>query len=100
MRSPIISSPKCKYEAHENRILTDSGYRYRECGKYSLECGDIEKAVRYAKKERHVELYCVGTETSHLKEDMKGAEYWLAHLLAQREKLRIKHQKRGTAARG
>ena len=80
------------------QIYTDSICRYRECGKYSLKSGNIEKAVGYAKKERLVELYCVGTKTAHLEEDMKGAEYWLAYLLARREKTLPKHQKRATAA--
>jgi hypothetical protein len=82
------------------QLSTDSRYRYRECGKYSLKSGNIEKAVGYAKKERHVELCCVGTETAHLEEDLKGAEYWLAYLLAQREEMLVKHQKRGTAPQG
>jgi hypothetical protein len=81
-------------------LPTDSKCRYRECGKYSLKSGNIEKAIGYAKKECHVEQYCIGTKTAHLEEDMKGAEYWLVNLLAQREKMLTKHQKRGTVAQG
>jgi hypothetical protein len=36
-------------------------------------------------------------ETAHLEEDMEGAEWWLAYLSAQREKMLTKHQKKGTA---
>ncbi|KAK6436857.1 hypothetical protein LTR95_006950 [Oleoguttula sp. CCFEE 5521] len=68
---------------------------YRECGKYSLKSGNIEKAIGYARKECDVERYCIGTETAHMKEGMKGVEYWLAHLLAEREKIRANHHRRG-----
>ena len=47
-----------------------------------------------------MERYCLGTETAHLKEDMKGAEYWLAHLLAELEKARGKSKKAGAAGKG
>lgn len=53
----------------------------------------MEKAVAYAKKERDVERYCVGTETAHLKKDMKGAKYWLNDMLAERERVRARESK-------
>jgi hypothetical protein len=34
---------------------------------------------------RDVERYCIGTETAHLATDLKGAEFWLEHVLVKRE---------------
>ena len=61
-------------------------FSYRECSTYSLKSGQFEKSVHYAKKERDVERYCIGTETAHLAKDMKGAEFWLEHVLGKRQK--------------
>jgi hypothetical protein len=55
-------------------------FRYRECSRYSLKLGYISKALEYAQKELDNERNCIGTETAHLREDMAGAEYWLAHV--------------------
>lgn len=38
-----------------------------------------KEAVKYAKKELEVELYCIGPETAYLEKDMKGANFWLQH---------------------
>ncbi|KAI1490253.1 hypothetical protein F5X96DRAFT_637198 [Biscogniauxia mediterranea] len=53
---------------------------YRDCSKFSLELGDTAKALEYARKELDIERCIIGTETAHLRDDMYGADYWLAHL--------------------
>ncbi|KAI1381883.1 SET domain-containing protein [Hypoxylon crocopeplum] len=53
---------------------------YRECSKYALDSGASEKALHYARKELEHERLLIGTETSHLKEDLYGAAYWLEHV--------------------
>ncbi|KAI1496376.1 hypothetical protein F5X99DRAFT_424715 [Biscogniauxia marginata] len=53
---------------------------YRDCSKHSLELGDIPRALDYARKELDIERCIIGTETAHLRNNMDGAEYWLAHL--------------------
>ena len=65
---------------------------YRDCANYSLQQGDIAKAIDYAKKELEVERYCIGTETAHLKEDMEGAECRIEHLRATVEKDAVKYR--------
>lgn len=75
----------------------DATLRYRECARNSLKAGNLDKAIAYAKKELDVERYCVGTETAHLQEDMDGAEYWLAHLEAEREQKRTQGEGKGKA---
>ncbi|KAM0717353.1 hypothetical protein Q7P37_007205 [Cladosporium fusiforme] len=59
---------------------------YRRCSKYSLQCGLYDKAVSYAKKERDIERFCIGSDTAHLEKDMKGAEFWIQHVLHKRVK--------------
>jgi hypothetical protein len=60
------------------QIYTDySICRYRECGKYSLKSGNIEKAIGYAKKESLVESYCVGKKNCSL-----GGRYERSGILA------------------
>jgi hypothetical protein len=54
--------------------------RYRDCAKYCLKLGLTKKALDFARKELEAERYCIGTDTEHLRKDMRGAEYWLAHL--------------------
>lgn len=65
-------------------------HSYRDCSKLSLESSLFDKAVNYAEKEQDVKRYCIGTETAHLKEGLKGAEVWLEHVLSEREKAQAK----------
>jgi hypothetical protein len=50
------------------------------------------EAVKYAKKELEVERYCIGENTAHLEKDMKGAEFWLPHVVS--EHLKIQEEQR------
>jgi len=73
---------------------------YRECSKYSLQSGQFDKAVKYAKKECDDELYCIGTETAHLAKDMKGAECWLRHVLGKCEEDKTTRAIKGGKGKG
>jgi hypothetical protein len=72
--------------------------RYRRCSKYSLQAELFDKAVTYAKKERDIERYCIGADTAqmaHLEVDMKGAEFWLKHVLSERQTHQVKRKAAG-----
>jgi hypothetical protein len=71
-------------------MLTDSYHSYRELAVFSLACGESSKAVEYAKMELKVERYCTGKDTAHLEKDMKGAEFWLPHVVSEDAKLQEK----------
>jgi hypothetical protein len=48
----------------------------------------FDKAVTYAKRERDIERYCIGADTAqmaHLEVDLEGAEFWLKHVLSERQ---------------
>ncbi|KAI0596358.1 hypothetical protein F4775DRAFT_565073 [Biscogniauxia sp. FL1348] len=91
-RMPAPPMPKDANEALQNAeelasLLKEQGLEgmelcktYRDCSKHSLELGDVAKAVEYGRKELDIERCIIGTETAHLRDDMYGAEYWLAHL--------------------
>jgi hypothetical protein len=59
---------------------------------FSLACGESGKAIKYANKELEVEKYCIGTKTAHLEKDMKGAEFWLPHVVSEDAKLQAKQR--------
>ena len=66
--------------------------RYRECSRFNLKLGLIDRATAFALKEQEVEHYCNGDETAHLASDMEAAEFWLKHIedTAEKEKVKIK----------
>ena len=65
-------------------------YSYRELATFSLACGESGKALKYANRELEVEKYCIGTKTAHLEKDMKGAKFWLSHVMGEDVKLQQK----------
>ena len=58
---------------------------YRQCSRFSLEEGMIEKAKAYALKELEVERSCLGLEADHLVEG-GNAHSWMQHIQATAEK--------------
>jgi hypothetical protein len=73
-------------------------HSYRDCATYSLACGFSGKAVKYANKELEVERYCIGTETAHLEQDMRGADFWLPYVMSEHVKIeRVKVQEKQRA---
>ena len=67
-------------ERRQETTLLTHYFSYRQCSKYCLKAGLLDKAVAYANKERDVERYCIGADTAdlpHLAVDRKGAVPWL-----------------------
>lgn len=84
----------CKFDSFIlcNLILTDGYHSYRELARFRLACGESSKAVEYAKMELEVERYCIGIDTAHLEKDVKGAEFWLPHVMSEDAKLQAKQR--------
>ncbi|KAI0380174.1 SET domain-containing protein [Hypomontagnella monticulosa] len=53
---------------------------FRECSKFSLECGFLKKALKYAFKERDLERELIGTEDEHLEAGLCGGKYWVGYV--------------------
>ncbi|XXG94298.1 hypothetical protein Hte_000552 [Hypoxylon texense] len=51
-----------------------------ECSKYALDSGDPERALTYAHEELDLEKALIGTETSHLEDNLQGAKYWVGYV--------------------
>lgn len=65
---------------------------YLQCSKYSLQSGDLDKAVKYAKTSLDIERYCLGAGAEILANGMNGAESWLEHVLSKREEGKAQRQ--------
>lgn len=65
--------------------------RYRECSKYSLSEGQVEKAMGYARKELDVQVTCLGEDTSYLPAN-DDANTMIKHIenLSEAEKVRAR----------
>ena len=67
---------------------------YRQCSKYSLQLGMVEKAKAYGMKELDIERCCLGTETEYMNEGSGdgNAEAWIRHVeaTAERDQVRIR----------
>lgn len=59
-------------------LMTDLSYGYRECCHYQQKCGNLPKAIRYAKEELEIERYCMCEESSFV--GSVGAQHWLRRL--------------------
>lgn len=59
--------------------------RYRSCSHYCWWLNDLDEAIEYAEKALDIERCLIGPETSHLREDNVGCQYWLAKLVALKE---------------
>lgn len=70
----------CKLLEAEGFTGMELGKTYRYCAKYSLENGQHQRAIEYARSEYHIERALIGSDTEHLQEGMQGAKYWLKHL--------------------
>lgn len=75
-----MSDESQQEHVHLHPTLTNPSCSYRECSYFNQKCGNLSEAIRYAKEELEIELYCMGTDPAAPMSGLGSAKCWLEQL--------------------